>query len=80
MMLKMTEVMAMTGFSRSYIYQLVHYRQIPVHKPTGGRLFFVKEEIEQWLMGGKRLTAQEMSDEADRLLSGMESRRKRRSK
>ncbi|UTC77587.1 helix-turn-helix domain-containing protein [Treponema sp. OMZ 799] len=81
MIMNMQQVMELTGYTRSYIYNLVYKKMIPVHKPTGGRLFFVKEEIEQWLMGGRQLTSQELNATADKILLEMGARRtQRRSK
>lgn len=39
-----------TGYSPSYIYKMVHYGTIPYCKsPSGNKLFFKKEIIEEWL-------------------------------
>jgi len=42
-----------TGFSRSYIYKLVHKSIIPYSKPNGKTLFFQKKEIDEWLLQNK---------------------------
>lgn len=67
MIMNMKQVMELTGYTQSYIYNLVHKKMIPVYKPNGGRLFFVKEEIEQWLLGGRQMTSEEMHKEADKI-------------
>ena len=38
-----------TGFSKSVGYKLTHEKRIPFYKPTGGKLFFKKEEVDLWL-------------------------------
>lgn len=50
-----------TGYKKSYIYQLIHKRKIPVNKPPGGKkVFFVKEDIDRWLLSRKLLTVEEI--------------------
>lgn len=78
MIMNMKQVMELTGYTQSYIYNLVHKKMIPVYKPNGGRLFFVKEEIEQWLLGGRQMTSEEMHKEADKILLDMAARRSKR--
>ncbi|WP_252508050.1 helix-turn-helix transcriptional regulator [Treponema denticola] len=79
--MNMKQVMELTGYTQSYIYNLVHKKMIPVYKPNGGRLFFVKEEIEQWLLGGRQMTSEEMNAAADKILLEMGAgRSKRRAK
>ena len=40
-----------TGFSKNYIYKLVHLKKIPFYKPLGGRLYFKQDELENFLFG-----------------------------
>lgn len=35
--------------SRSAIYGLTHRKRIPFHKPTNRHIYFIREEIEQWI-------------------------------
>lgn len=44
------DVMAMTGFSKSYLYKLVAQHKIPYGKPSGRKLFFDRERVEEWLL------------------------------
>lgn len=46
----------------STIYCRVSNRSIP-HEKRGGRLYFVKSEIDAWLSQGKRKTLDELRDE-----------------
>lgn len=50
-MLTIQEVSELTGYKRATIYKLTCERKIPFHKPAhGGRkIFFKREEINQWL-------------------------------
>lgn len=39
--------------SRSAIYGLTHRKRIPFHRPTGRHIYFIREEIEQWISENK---------------------------
>jgi len=59
--LTVDEIVAYTGYKKSYIYKLVYERKIPAHKPMFGRkLFFNKEEIDAWLLSTRLLTVNEI--------------------
>jgi excisionase family DNA binding protein len=53
---------AVTGLSRSTLYKKTHRREIP-HRHVGGRLYFRRSELEAWLDGGRRATAEEIAHE-----------------
>ena len=55
------DVSRITGYKLGTIYQYVHKRKIPFHKPKhgGNKLFFFKTEIEEWLKGSKSETTEE---------------------
>ncbi|HOY32407.1 MAG TPA: helix-turn-helix domain-containing protein [Bacteroidales bacterium] len=57
------------------IYKKVFRKEIPYHKPAG-RLLFLKSEIDQYLMSGSTKTPEQISSEADKLLSGMKRKKK----
>jgi excisionase family DNA binding protein len=67
----MSKVLELTGYTRGYIYQLVHYNKIPCHKPTGkrGRIHFFETEILDFLYRGKQATDYEVSEKADAILN-----------
>ncbi|MDM9630256.1 helix-turn-helix transcriptional regulator [Robiginitalea aurantiaca] len=52
--LTVDEAASFTGFSKSHIYKLVHYRRIDHYKPNGKNIFFRKEDLEAYLLQGKR--------------------------
>jgi excisionase family DNA binding protein len=68
----MKEVVDFTGFSRSYIYKLIHLGKIPFHKPTRGRIFFKPSEIEEFVYRGKHDADYEVAEKANALLNGEE--------
>ena len=45
------QVAVLLGYSRRQIYRLAASGRIPVHKPNGGRLVFLKSEIMEYLTG-----------------------------
>lgn len=53
-----------SGYSRSYIYKLVHRKEIPFYKPGGKNLFFKREEINDWLLQNKTKSESEIEVEA----------------
>ena len=61
--LTVDEVINYTGFSQKQIYKLTSTRQIPHYKPSGRKLFFKKDEIDEWITLGKVKTLKELGDE-----------------
>jgi len=53
-----------TGFSKAYLYKLVHNSKIPYYKPNGGKLLFSKSEIETWITESRFSTMEEIQDKA----------------
>ena len=49
-----------TGLARRTIYKLTHRREIP-HRRVGGRLYFRRSELEQWIDAGRRRTVTEVA-------------------
>ncbi len=47
--LTLDEVAYYTGIGKSYLYKLTHRKEIPHYKPRGGKIFFNKAEVDQWL-------------------------------
>lgn len=41
-----------TGYSRAHLYRLVGKRELPYYK-KGYKLYFKKDELEQWMMENK---------------------------
>ena len=58
-----TDVAEITGYSVKYLRQLVARRDIP-HYRRGNRLYFNRDEIEDWMMGERIPTNEEMSIKA----------------
>ena len=50
------EVCKYTGYKKSYIYQLTSNNKVPYSRPSGGAIFFDREDIETWLLQNKQWT------------------------
>ena len=57
--LDINDVASLTGYTVKYLRQLVARRDIP-HYRRGNRLYFNREEIEDWMMGERIPTNDEM--------------------
>ena len=59
--LTIEEVAELTGYKKTTIYKLTHERKIPFHKTAHGgrRIFFKREEINQWLQSNRVETHEE---------------------
>ncbi len=62
--LNVEELSEYSGFTKSYIYKLVHYSKIPYSKPNGKVLFFERKKIDQWLLQNSHKSESEISREA----------------
>ena len=67
--LTVEEAMNFLGFSRSYIYKLVHWKKIPCHKPTNGKLLFKRSELEEFCYRNKQLADYEIAEAAEAILN-----------
>ncbi|GAB6395403.1 MAG: helix-turn-helix domain-containing protein [Bacteroidales bacterium] len=57
--LNLAECCALTGYKKGHIYRLTSTRQIP-HSKRGKTLFFLREEVEAWMMGNRIATVSEL--------------------
>ena len=51
------------GFSRKQIYKLTSTRAIPHYKPSGRKLLFKKDEIDEWITLGRVDTISELNNQ-----------------
>ena len=56
-------LMDYTGFSRKQIYKLTSTRRIPHYKPSGRKILFKKDEIDNWIYLGKVHTISELNSQ-----------------
>lgn len=76
-MLTVTEAAELLHISVQALYTKVSRREIPVHKP-GKRLYFNRDELLEWMMGGRLKTNTEIQEQAERHLMEMGRKRKAR--
>ena len=62
--LNFDEVTAYTGLSKSYLYKLTCSGGIPCYKPQGKRIYFNKQEIDQWFLQNRKATSKELDNQA----------------
>ena len=62
--LTVDEVISYTGFSQKQIYKLTSTRAIPHYKPSGRKLFFKKDELDEWITQGRVKPLSEVIDES----------------
>lgn len=62
--LSVKEVAALLGKSESRIRHMASGREIPHYKNSQGKLSFLRKEIDDWLLGTKVLTNQELGIQA----------------
>lgn len=58
--LNMREAAIFTGLSLSHLYKLTAGNKIPCYKPTGKAIYFNREELESWMLRGRKMTAEEI--------------------
>jgi predicted DNA-binding transcriptional regulator AlpA len=68
--IRVDKVVELSGYSRSYIYKLVHWKKIPFRKPTNGRLFFYESEILNFIERNRQAADYEMAEQANAILNG----------
>lgn len=61
--LTFNEMAAYTGLSKSYLYKLSSTGGIPCYKPRGKVLYFDRQELDNWLLGNKIKSSQEIEQE-----------------
>ena len=66
--MNLKEVVAYMGTSSSAIYKLTSIAEIP-HYKLGKKLFFKKEEIDEWIYANKVKTRQDIENEANEYIA-----------
>lgn len=66
--LSFDEVAVYTGLSRSHLYKLTSTGGIPCYKPSGKRIYFDRDEVDQWLLRNRKATTAEIDQQASTYL------------
>lgn len=53
----------------SHLYKLTSLRQVPHFCPQGKKLYFKREELDQWLQRNRQSTKAEIADQVDEELA-----------
>lgn len=67
--LNMREAVAFTGISLSHLYKLTSTGGIPCYKPTGRAIYFNREELEAWMLRGRKATTEEIDRAASAFMA-----------
>ena len=63
-MLTITEAAEYMGLSLSSLYKMTHRRDLPVYKPSGGKVYLKREDINAYLSKHKLMSQEEIKQEA----------------
>lgn len=67
--LTVEEAVKYMGISKPTLYKLTSERKIPFYKPTEGKNYFKRTELNEWLLSNKQLSGQEIESNAVQFLT-----------
>lgn len=59
------EAAAYLGFSVNSLYNKCSRKQIPYYKPNAGKIYFRREELDEWIQAGRVATDAEIQNKAN---------------
>ena len=74
--LTLNEASEYLGVSRSYLYKLTSGRAIKHYKPTGKKIYFKKEDLDDFLTSNEITSIDEVRQESDRVVNRANNRQK----
>lgn len=60
----MNEACHHLNISKSFLYKLTHRREIPFFKPNGKKIYFLKTDLNNWLLRNRVSSNEELEQEA----------------
>ena len=66
-LMSVDELSKYLDLSPAYIHKMTHNREIPFYKPNGKKLYFSKEEIDQWVLDNRVAPAYEIRRNARKI-------------
>lgn len=63
--LTLEECALFTNLSENYLYNLTSQKKIQYYKPRGGKIYFKKSDVQEWLLQGQKMTEAEIEAQAD---------------
>ena len=67
--LTVKETASFLDISTDQLYKLNAAGRIPSHRPTGGKIYYIKDEIIEWVRSGRRATKTEIQSQAIKSLT-----------
>ena len=67
--LSVTEASEYCGLSKTYLYKLIHLGKISHYKPMGGKVFFRKNELDDFIFRNRVSADYELKEQAEQLLA-----------
>lgn len=62
--------------SKSALYKLTSKKDIPFYNPGGKKIYFKKQELDNWVLTGKSHSIEEIDDEVNSYLSRTQKSRR----
>lgn len=66
--LSVKEACLYMDISKSYLYKLTHGRILPYSCPNGKKIYFQKDNLNEWMLGNHQASKQEIKQKATNLL------------
>ena len=63
-MLNLKEACLFLDLSQSAIYKMTFSKKIPFYRPQGKKIYFLKEELKNWVLKSRVRTVEEIEKEA----------------
>ena len=67
--LTVSEAAAFTGYSKAYLFKLVHLKKIPYFKPEGGRILFSLDDLKAFCFRNRSAADYELQERAEAILN-----------
>lgn len=65
--LNLEEASKFLGISKSDLYKRTSSNSIPFHKPSGKLIFFLREDLESWMLTNRQSSIDEINQAANNL-------------
>jgi excisionase family DNA binding protein len=49
------------SISRDQLYKLTGARKVPFYSPTGGKIYFLRSDLEEWILAARKQTIKDLS-------------------
>lgn len=60
---------AFLGISLNTLYKLSSSGKLPTYSPTGGKIYFIRSELEEWVLSGRKATIKNINSQANNFLN-----------